>query len=70
MKKTLTNKKLIKSEKGSVMMEYLILNLGFFVILAVAAHFFLPGDTGYGGLENAFLAHYNMVLDIVSMPYP
>ena len=70
MKKTLTNKKLIKSEKGSVMMEYLILNLGFFVILAVAAHFFLPGDTGYGGLGNAFLAHYNMVLDIVSMPYP
>ena len=70
MKKTLINKKLIKSEKGSVMMEYLILNLGFFVILAVAAHFFLPGDTGYGGLGNAFLAHYNMVLDIVSMPYP
>ena len=70
MKKTLTNKKLIKSEKGSVMMEYLILNLGFFVILAVGAHFFLPGDTGYGGLGNAFLAHYNMVLDIVSMPYP
>ena len=70
MKKTLTNKKLIKSEKGSVMMEYLILNLGFFVILAVAAHFFLPGDTGYGGLGNAFLSHYNMVLDIVSMPYP
>ena len=67
MKKTLINKKLIKSEKGSVMMEYLILNL---VILAVAAHFFLPGDTGYGGLGNAFLAHYNMVLDIVSMPYP
>ena len=70
MKKTLINKKLIKSEKGSVMMEYLILNFGFFVILAVAAHFFLPGDTGYGGLGNAFLAHYNMVLDIVSMPYP
>ena len=70
MKKTLMNKKLINSEKGSVMMEYLILNLGFFVILAVAAHFFLPGDTGYGGLGNAFLAHYNMVLDIVSMPYP
>ena len=70
MKKTLTNRKLIKSEIGSVMMEYLILNLGFFVILAVAAHFFLPGDAGYGGLGNAFLAHYNMVLDIVSMPYP
>ena len=70
MAKTIKNRKLIKSEKGSVMMEYLILNLGFFVILAVAAHFFLPGDTGYGGLGNAFLAHYNMVLDIVSMPYP
>ena len=70
MAKTVKNRKLIKSEKGSVMMEYLILNLGFFVILAVAAHFFLPGDTGYGGLGNAFLAHYNMVLDIVSMPYP
>ena len=70
MARTIKNRKLIKSEKGSVMMEYLILNLGFFVILAVAAHFFLPGDTGYGGLGNAFLAHYNMVLDIVSMPYP
>ena len=70
MARTIKNRKLIKSEKGSVMMEYLILNLGFFVILAVAAHFFLPEDAGYGGLGNAFLAHYNMVLDIVSMPYP
>ena len=70
MKKTLKNENLIKSEKGSVMMEYLVLNLGFFVILALAAHFFLPGDTGYGGIGNAFVAHYNMVLDIVSMPYP
>ena len=100
MKKTLTNKKLIKSEKGSVMMEYLILNLGFFLVLALAAHFVLPGfenqniykydpvtgqisqdgNTGdankggtygrYGLLGSAFIRHYNMVLDIVSMPYP
>ena len=100
MKKTLTNKKLIKSEKGSVMMEYLILNLGFFVVLALAAHFTFPdfsnrdiykydpssgqftqdGNTGdtdkggtygeYGLLGSAFIRHYNMVLDIVSMPYP
>ena len=100
MKKTLINKKLIKSEKGSVMMEYLILNLGFFVVLALAAHFMFPdfsnrdiyeynpltgefyqaGNTGdadkggeygqYGLLGAAFIRHYNMVLDIVSMPYP
>ena len=70
MKKTLMNKKLINSEKGSVMMEYLILNFGFFVLLVLSAHFFMPGDIGYGNLGNAFLAHYNMVLDIISMPYP
>lgn len=79
-------------------MEYLILNLGFFVILAMAAHFMFPdfkdkniyeyengqfvqaGKTGdadkggaygrYGLLGSAFIRHYNMVLDIVSMPYP
>lgn len=79
-------------------MEYLILNLGFFVVLALAAHFCLPdfshkniyeydpangefeqagttaardADYGqYGLLGAAFIQHYNMVLDIVSMPYP
>ena len=100
MKKAQKNNQLIKSEKGSVMMEYLILNLGFFVVLALAAHFTFPdfsnkniynynaatgeftqdGNTGdankgggygqYGLLGSAFIRHYNMVLDIVSMPYP
>ena len=70
MAKTGKNRNLIKSEKGSVMMEYLILNFGFFVLLVLSAHFFMPGDIGYGNLGNAFLAHYNMVLDIISMPYP
>ena len=70
MKITRTNKRRIRSEKGSVMMEYLILNLGFFCVLAAAAHFFLPGSSDYGTLGEVFLAHFNMVLDIVSMPYP
>ena len=95
MKKAPINPKLLKSEKGSVMMEYLILNLGFFVVLALAAHFCMPDfetrttykldDSGdislvkdetkpiagkYGHLGEAFLQHYNMVLEVVSMPYP
>jgi hypothetical protein len=100
MKKTVTNKKLIKSEKGSVMMEYIILSFGLFLVLALSAHFLFPdfsnrdiyrydpttgeitqaGNTGdadkggaygeYGLLGSAFIRHYNMVLDIVSMPYP
>ena len=97
MAKTIKNRKLIKSEKGSVMMEYLILNLGFFVVLAMAAHFTFPDFTAkpayknsepgnlnfvvdeevslndvcsYGRLGTAFIRHYNMVLDIISMPYP
>ena len=100
MKKSPRKRRFIKSEKGSVMMEYIILNFGFFVILALAAHFVFPdfsnkaiygynaetgeitqnGNTGdadkggdygeYGLLGSAFIRHYNMVLDIVSMPYP
>ena len=100
MAKTVKNRKLIKSEKGSVMMEYLILNFGFFIVLALAAHFVFPdfsnkdiyrhnpqtgefhqaGNTGdadkggeygqYGLLGSAFIRHYNMMLDIISMPYP
>ena len=95
MARTIKNRKLIKSEKGSVMMEYLILNLGFFVVLALAAHFCMPdfetrrtykldssGDIvferderklvagRYGHLGEAFLQHYNMVLEVISMPYP
>ena len=100
MAKTVKNRKLIKSEKGSVMMEYIILSFGFFVVLAMSAHFLFPdfqnrdiyeynpvtgqftqdGNTGdsdkggaygqYGRLGSAFIRHYNMVLDIVSMPYP
>ena len=95
MARTIKNRKLIKSEKGSVMMEYLILNLGFFVVLALAAHFCMPdfetrrtykldssGDISfeqderkpvagrYGHLGEAFLQHYNMVLEVISMPYP
>ena len=93
-------RKLRKSEKGSVMMEYLVLNLGFFVVLVLSAHFLFPdfsnkdiyrydpatgnftqeGNTGdankggaygqYGLLGAAFVKHYNMMLDLVSMPYP
>lgn len=70
MVKTVKTKKMIKSENGTVMMEYIVLSLGFFFVLALSAHFFLPGTSGYGNLGNAFIAHYNMVLDIVSMPYP
>ena len=96
----MASKRIKKSERGSVMMEYLILNLGFFVVLALSAHFLLPdfsdrtiydytpetgafvekgnaADSGRGGaygkyglLGSAFIKHYNMVLDIVSMPYP
>ena len=81
-------------------MEYLILNLLFFVVLAMSAAFLFHdfsnkdlyeydpvsgeytqiGNTGdadkggsyghYGLLGSAFIRHYNMVLDIVSMPYP
>ncbi len=52
------------------MMEYVILSFGFFVTLAASGYFFWPGDSDYGGLGNSFIRHYNMVLDLISMPYP
>jgi uncharacterized protein (UPF0333 family) len=100
MKRKRINSKLVKAEKGSVMMEYLVLNLGFFVVLVLSAHFLFPdfsnkeiytydpvtgnftqagntkdsnkgGSYGqYGLLGAAFVKHYNMMLDLVSMPYP
>ena len=85
----------LKSERGSVMMEYIVLSLCFFVVIAMAAHFCLPDFTSktvykldgsgnvsfvedkdhprsgtYGRLGTAFVAHYNMMLDLISMPYP
>ncbi|MBO5793255.1 MAG: hypothetical protein J6S54_12390 [Lentisphaeria bacterium] len=59
-----------KKERGSVMMEYLILNLLVFAVLAGGGHFLLPGKSGHGICGNAFAAHYEMVLDLISMPYP
>ena len=98
MSKICKKRKSAGSESGSVMMEYLILNLGFFMVIAMAGHFMLPdfehkpvyefdhtsgsfnqsGTTStydnaygkYGRLGAAFIRHYNMVLDIISMPYP
>ena len=79
MKKTLINKKLIKSEKGSVMMEYLVLNLIFILTYVTIGGaffgdvFFAPGSAilgNYGILGNSFIRHYNMMLDLISMPYP
>lgn len=88
------NKKNVTSERGSVMMEYIVLNLCFFVVLALAAHFCFPDFTdkavyqldnsgnvqfeedkntrsgAYGRLGTAFVQHYNMMLNLVSMPYP
>lgn len=75
----LKNRRLMKSEKGSVMMEYLILNLIFITVCAAAGGilfgdaFFFPGNArngNYGIIGNSFIRHYNMVLNIVSMPYP
>lgn len=85
----------MRSERGSVMMEYVILNFFFVVAIAVAGYFFVSPDGGtagqntyrvdpshgglrsdsrrterYGILGNAFKQHYDLMLLIVSMPYP
>lgn len=70
MVEKMRKKRSLKKERGSVMMEYLILNLLVFAVLAGGGHFFLPGSIGSGNLGNAFTAHYEMVLDLISMPYP
>ena len=75
----LKNRRSMKSEKGSVMMEYLILNLVFITLSAAVGGiffgeaFFTPGSAGkgnYGVIGNSFIKHYDMVLHLVSMPYP
>ena len=86
----------VEKERGSVMMEYVILNFLFVVVIAVAGHFFLSPDGGrngqptyrldvetgaleevrgkptvrYGFLGKAFLDRYDLMVKVVSMPYP
>jgi len=84
-----------QNERGSVMMEYVVLNFLFMVAIAIAGNFFvdpfgggaagigvyqLNSQTGqftrtgtapqYGILGNAFNVRYDLMLRIVSMPYP
>ena len=84
-----------ESDRGSMMMEYVVLNFLFVVAVAIAGYFFVspdggtPGqatyridpDTGavvtvtettrrYGILGDAFLRRYDLMVKIVSMPYP
>lgn len=63
-------KRIVRDDSGSVMMEYIILNLGLILTVVAAGLFFFPDTGDYGLLGNAFIQHYNLVLDIVSMPYP
>ena len=81
--------------RGSVMMEYVVLNFLFIVAIALAGYFFVSPDGGtpgqatyrinlvtgeietrtetterYGILGNAFMQRYDLMVKIVSMPYP
>ena len=85
----------IRSCRGSVMMEYVVLNFLFIVAIALAGYFFVSPDGGtpgqatyrinlvtgaiettgrtterYGFLGNAFMQRYDLMVKIVSMPYP
>jgi len=84
-----------RSSRGSMMMEYVILNFLFIVAIALFGHFFISPDGGtpgqatyridpetgaietrtetterYGFLGNAFMQRYDLMVKIVSMPYP
>ena len=85
----------LRSSRGSVMMEYVVLNFLFIVAIALAGYFFVSPDGGtpgqatyrigpwtgaiettgrtterYGFLGNAFMQRYDLMVKIVSMPYP
>ena len=85
----------IRSCRGSVMMEYVVLNFLFIVAIVLAGYFFVSPDGGtpgqatwridpetgeietrtetterYGILGNAFMQRYDLMVKIVSMPYP
>ena len=55
------------------MMEYIVLNFVFLVSASLAVYFFTPSESKknqYGKLGNAFIQRYQLMLKVVSMPYP
>lgn len=63
-------RKLSSSQRGSVMMEYIILNLFIMAVLVAGQHFFFPADDSYGTLGDAYLQRFHLMQRIVSMPFP
>ena len=84
----------IHKENGSIMMEYVLLNLMLIGLLMASGFLFIKPDQGneyqadysikpdgeivytpsssvdYGLLGHTFIKRYQMMRDIVSMPYP
>lgn len=61
---------LLGSSCGSVMMEYIIMNVFVIALFVAAGHFFFPADSSYGNLGNAYLERFHLMLQMVSMPFP
>ena len=66
---------IIKSEKGSVMLEYIVVLAAIFGLMA-AAEFMLfgtlfdPFGEDGGELQKRFAANYRMVVEVIALPFP
>ena len=66
---------IIKSEKGSVMLEYIVVLAAIFGLMA-ATEFMLfgtlfdPFGEDGGELQKAFADNYRMVVEVIALPFP
>ncbi len=64
-----------QSEKGSVMLEYIVVLAAIFGLMA-AAEFMLfgtlfdPFGEDGGELQKRFAANYRMVVEVIALPFP
>ena len=66
---------IIKSEKGSVMLEYIVVLAAILGLMAGAefllfGKLFHPFGNDGGVLQKAFLDNYRMVVEIIALPFP
>lgn len=66
---------IIKSEKGSVMLEYIVVLAAIFGLMA-GAEFLLfgklydPFSSDGGMLQQKFTDHYHKVVKVIALPFP
>ncbi len=57
------------SKAGLSMVEYVVL-LSLVVAVLLTANLFIPGQSSFGFVGNAFVVWYQKVMSVLSLPFP